>query len=148
MAAALENAPENSEELPDKSEEMPDNSEEMQEMPVPKRGRGRPKGSLDSAPRTRRRILEEPVEPVRAPTPEPTPEPTVVPNEPVRMKTRRAPVRADPVVPTSAVEPLPAAPPSPRTLFRQAAETIYHLQSQKENARRNYWAEQINKTLR
>ena len=147
MTAALENASENSQELLDNSENKLDNSEEIQEMPVPKRGRGRPKGSLDSAPR-RRRIIEEPLEPVRAPTPEPTPAPTVVPAEPVRMKTRRAPVRVDAIAPTPMVAPLPAAPPSPRALFRQAAETIYHLQSQKENARRNYWAEQINKTLR
>ena len=106
------------------SEELANNSEQIEELPV-KRGRGRPKGSVDSAPR-KRRIVEEPPEPV-AP---------VAPTEPVRAKTRRA------------APPPQAEPPSPRTLLKQAGETIYQLQSQRDTARRDFWAQQIGKSLR
>ena len=105
------------------SEELLDNSEKCEELPV-KRGRGRPKGSLDSAPR-KRRIVEEP--------PEPTP---VAPTEPVRAKTRRA------------APPPQAEPPSPRALLKQAGETIYQLQLQRDTARRDFWAQKIQKSLR
>ena len=104
------------------SEELADNSQQIEELPV-KRGRGRPKGSIDSAPR-KRRIVEEPPEPV-----------PVAPTEPVRAKTRR---------PT----PSPPEPPSPRTLLKQAGETIYQLQNQRDTARREFWAQQIGKSLR
>ena len=107
----------------EKNEELANNSEQIEELPV-KHGRGRPKGSVDSAPR-KRRIVEEPPEPV-AP---------VAPTEPVRAKTRR---------PT----PSPPEPPSPRTLLKQAGETIYQLQSQRDTARRDFWAQQIGKSLR
>ncbi len=139
-------APENSE----NSQEIPENSEQIQELPVPKRGRGRPKGALDSAPR-KRRIIEEPL-PIKdsvEPSPEPPkPAPAPAPVEPVRIKTRRAPVRVEPT-PMAVQEPVaPPAPPSPRTLFRQAGETIYQLQAQRENARRDYWAQAIHRSLR
>ncbi len=39
-------------------------------------------------------------------------------------------------------------PLSPRTLLRQAGETIYALQNQRDSARREYWAQQIAKSLR
>ena len=104
------------------SEELVNNSEQIEELPV-KRGRVRPKGSIDSAPR-KRRIVEEPPEPV-----------PVAPTEPVRAKTRR---------PT----PSPPEPPSPRTLLKQAGETTYQLQSQRDTARRDFWAQQIAKSLR
>ena len=122
---------------------------------VEKKGRGRPKGSLDKAPRKRTVIREEPVtppaepEPIELAEPEPVtkaePKPkakarrTVIePVEPVAMKRQPAPVAI----------PDPPAPLSPRTLFRQAGETIYALQSQRETARRDYWAQQIGKSLR
>ena len=113
------------------SQELANNSEQIEELPV-KRGRGRPKGSVDSAPR-KRRIVEEPPEPV-APV---APVAPVEPKEPTRMKTQRA-----------APTPPPPEPPSPRTLLKQAGETIFQLQSQRDSARRDYWAQQINKSLR
>ncbi len=145
----MTDAPENSE----NSQEIPENSEQIQELPVPKRGRGRPKGALDSAPR-KRRIIEEPLLPIKE-TVEPPPEPpapkaipTPAPSEPIRIKTRRAHVRVEPT-PMAVQEPVaPPAPPSPRTLFRQAGETIYQLQAQRENARRDYWAQAIHRSLR
>ena len=124
------------------SQELPDNSENLQELAVVKRGRGRPKGSLDSAPR-KRKIVEEPPEEPAPPVaaPKPAPAKPVAPTEPVRQKTRPPAARAK--------EPVEAeAPPSPRTLFRQAGETIFALQSQRENARKDFWAQQIHKSLR
>ena len=151
--------PENSEELPDNSKELPDNSLQMTEnadksdSQVEKKRRGRPKGSMDKAPRKRTVIREEPVtppaepEPIELAEPEPVtkaePKPkakarrTVIePVEPVAMKRQPAPVV------------IPPAPLSPRTLFRQAGATIYALQSQRETARRDFWAQQVEKSLR
>ena len=142
MTEALEN----SEELPENSQQTTDNEELSVQME--KRGRGRPKGSVDKAPRKQTKIIEEEVEPpAPAPAP-PTPAPpTIAPAEPVRLKTRRAPAvtQAAPTMPTPQLAP---APLSPRTIFKQASETIYQLQSEREHARRQYWAAQIEKSLR
>ena len=142
MTEALEN----SEELPENSQQTADNEELS--VQIEKRGRGRPKGSVDKAPRKRTKIIEEEVEPP-APPPAPAPAPaiTIAPAEPVRLKTRRAPAvtQAAPIMPTPQLAP---APLSPRTIFKQASETIYQLQSEREHARRQYWAAQIEKSLR
>ena len=137
----MTDAPENSE----NSQDIPENSEQIQALPVPKRGRGRPKGALDSAPR-KRRIIEEPLLPIKEVAEPPKPIPTPAPVEPVRIKTRRAPVRVESAM--AVQEPVAPAPPSPMTLFRQAGETIYQLQAQRENARRDYWAQAIHRSLR
>ena len=154
MTEALEN----SEELPDNSLQSPKN-EENSEI-TEKKGRGRPKGSLDKAPRKRIVIREEPATPVAepvAPEPEPIPKPAPIPEpapEP-KKKVRRIVAPSEPVVmktgPAAVAVPAPVAmyaPLSPRTLFRQAGETIYALQNQRETARRDYWAQQIGKSLR
>jgi CshA-type fibril repeat protein len=82
-----------------------------------------------------------------APAPAPAPAIAIAPAEPVRLKTRRAPAvtQAAPIMPTPQLAP---APLSPRTIFKQASETIYQLQSEREHARRQYWAAQIEKSLR
>jgi len=150
MAGVSDNLQDNSQETTENSE----NSQEIVEVTAEKRGRGRPKGSRDSVPR-KRKIIEEPVAqevPPEPPTP-PVPE-IVAPSEPARMKTRRAYTpRAPTPVPQHSPQPAqppppPPQPPSPRTLFRQAGETMYHLQTQRNNARRDYWAEQIEKSLK
>ena len=146
MTEALEN----SEELLENSQQITDNEELS--VQIEKRGRGRPKGSVDRAPRKRTKIIEEAVEapapapPAPAPPPAPTP-PPIAPAEPVRLKTRRAPAVSQPapIMPTPQTAP---APLSPRTIFKQASETIYQLQSEREHARRQYWAAQIEKSLR
>ena len=142
MTEALEN----SEELLENSQQTTENEELS--VQFEKRGRGRPKGSVDKAPRKRTKIIEEAVEPpAPAPAP-PAPAPAPAPVEPVRLKTRRAPAVAQPApthVPTPQTAP---APLSPRTIFKQARETIYQLQSEREHARRQYWAAQIEKSLR
>ncbi len=153
---------ENSEECPEKSLQCVENSlqftknEELSDVPVEKRQRGRPKGSTDKVPRKRTVIREEPVSPVEvelAPTIAPSPPPVepkkrcvntsasaavVAPSGPVRMQTHW---------PVSVIIP-PSQPTSPRTLLRQSGETIYALQTQRESARREYWAQQIAKSLR
>ena len=111
---------------------------------ITKKGRGRPKGSVDKAPRKRTKIIEEAVEPPAPPAPPPPP---VAPVEPVRVKTRRAPAVAQPA-PTQVATPTAPAPLSPRTIFKQASETIYQLQSEREHARRQYWTAQVEKSLR
>ncbi len=121
---------------------MEENPQEPENQPLeiePKRGRGRPKGSVDKAPRKRTKIIEEAVEPP------PPPPPPVAPVEPVRIKVRRA-TPAPTHVPVQA--PTPASPLSPRTVFKQAGETIHQLQTQREHSRRDYWAEQISKSFR
>ena len=136
MTEALEN----SEELLENSQQIPEN-EELPEQ-IEKRGRGRPKGSVDRAPRKRTKIIEEAAEP-----PAPAPAPVIAPAEPVRLKTRRAPAVSQPAPIMAAPQTAPA-PLSPRTIFKQASETIYQLQSEREHARRQYWAAQIEKSLR
>ena len=140
MTEALEN----SEELLENSQQIPEN-EELPEQ-IEKRGRGRPKGSVDRAPRKRTKIIEGAAEPP-VPAPAPAPVPVIAPAEPVRLKTRRAPAASQPapIIPTPQTAP---APLSPRTIFKQASETIYQLQSEREHARRQYWAAQIEKSLR
>ena len=144
MTEALEN----SEELLENSQPTAENEELS--VQIEKRGRGRPKGSVDKAPRKRTKIIEETVEPAPAPAPVPPPPiaPPIAPAEPVRLKTRRAPAVAQPApthVPTPQTAP---APLSPRSILKQASETIYQLQSEREHARRQYWAAQIEKSLR
>ena len=125
--------------LEENSPTIEEKTQESESQPLeiePKRGRGRPKGAVDKAPRKRTKIIEEAVEP-------PAPPPPVTPAEPVRIKVRRATP-----APAQVQAPTPAAPPSPRTMFKQASETIHQLQTQREHARRDYWAEQISKSLR
>ena len=91
-------------------------------QPPEKRGRGRPAGAKDKAPRARKpRIVEQPLEPEPAPAPAaPAPKPKV-------QKVQQAPPPEPPMVPE---------PPSPRTQQRDAARLIFHLQQQKNESRR------------
>jgi len=112
----------------DNSDIVAENSQELAtiEQQSEKRGRGRPKGSRDAAPRRPRtvRIVEE--EP-REPTPEPA---------------RASAARAEPAANND------PPPPSPRTLFKQTSDAMATLQTQRESARRAYWQDAINRTLR
>ena len=116
--------------IADNSQELLENSEKSE-----KRGRGRPKGSRDSAPRKPRTIIVE--------EPEDAPEPI----EKVAEKVKR--VKEPPTTaPTPSAPSAPSAPLSPRTIFRQASATITQMQSEREKARRDYWSEAITKSLR
>ena len=101
----MEDIPENSDNSPEKSEELP------------KRGRGRPKGSKDTAPRRTR---------IREVSPEP-----VVKAQPKEPK--------EEAKPTAQPKEAAARSPSPRTVFRQASDSLAALQGQREAARRAYW---------
>ena len=105
---------------PENSDNSPEKSEEM-----PKRGRGRPKGSKDTAPR-RTRIREVSPEPV------------------VKARPKDGPNEETAKEPTEAA----ARSPSPRTVFRQASDSLAALQGQREAARRAYWQDAIARSLR
>ena len=102
--------------------------QEPVEPATQKRGRGRPAGAKDKAPRARKpRIVEQPLEPepvpapvVEAPAATPAPKPRV-------QKVQAAPPPEPPVVPE---------PPSPRSQQREAARLTCHLQHQKNESRR------------
>ena len=104
---------------PENSDNSPEKSEEL-----PKRGRGRPKGSKDTAPR-RTRIREVSPEPMKEARP------------------KEAKPKEEKAAPTAE-----KAPPSPRTVFRQASDSLATLQGQREAARRAYWQDAIARSLR
>ena len=157
---------ENAEELSNNSLQCAENSlqiKENQELPdvAEKKQRGRPKGSTDKMPRKRTVIREEPVTPVEV-------EPAIaavaavaaiidIAPVPPAIKKRRTTKGA--AIPTSEAVTMESVrlvqniiaerpPLSPRSLLRQAGETIYALQTQRDSARREYWAQQIAKSLR
>ena len=132
---------------------------ENEELPVAaeKKQRGRPKGSTDKTPRKRTVIREEPVTPVKV---EPAPAVTDVPPAVIAVKKkRRTNIATEPILPESegvtmdrmrlVQNIITERPPlSPRSLLRQAGETIYALQNQRDTSRREFWAQQIAKSLR
>ena len=91
---------------------------QVPEPPESKRGRGRPAGSKDKAPRaTKPKVRAEPItQPIPQPTQLPTPQP--IPQK--ETKTPRTPT----VVEERPPSPEPA---SPRTLFRQTSEHLLNL---------------------
>ena len=117
----LENATENVENEP----EEPVQAEEPQ--PEPKK-RGRPAGAKDRAPRKKIKIVAEPL----APPEEPEPSEPSQPSQPSQLE--------------QAPEPMPE-PPRPRTLHRQAAELILHLNNQRSEARRAQMRDMYTKNL-
>ena len=134
MDNSVENSvapPDNSEELPENPEQLPDNSQELptNEEKVEKRARGRPKGSKDTVPRRPRVVIVE-----QSPEPDPPPPPKPRERKP---REQREPVYHE-----------PPEPPSPRTVFRQASESLAALQDQREQARRAYWQDAIARSLR
>ena len=136
-------------------------------MPVAaeKKQRGRPKGSTDKIPRKRKVIREEPVTPVKV---EPATTPAIIDITPAIAATaavavppvikKRRTIKG-PAIPTSEAvrmnsirlvqDLIGERPPlSPRSLLRQTGEAIYALQNQRDSARREYWSQQIAKSLR
>ena len=117
----LENAPENVE--PEQAEQAEEPALEPAQ-PEPKK-RGRPAGAQDKAPRKKIKIVAEPLAP-----PEDLSEEPEQPSQPSQ----------------SQPEPVPQ-PPSPRTLHRQAAELILHLNNQRTEARRAQVRDMYTKNL-
>ena len=163
MVEAVENPlqfPENSLQCDENSLQITEN----EELPVAaeKKQRGRPKGSTDKTPRKRTVIREEPITPVKvepiAPTVTDVP-PAIAAIAAVTKKKRRTNIANEPILPESEgvtmermriVQNLVGERPplSPRSLLRQAGETIYALQNQRDTSRREFWAQQIAKSLR
>ena len=155
-------AVENSEEFPENALQCDNNSlqiTENQELPdvAEKKQRGRPKGSTDKIPRKRTVIREEPVTPVEVePVPaiiDIAPVPPAVEPKKKRRTTKSAAIPTSEAVTMESIRLvqniIAERPPlSPRSLLRQAGETIYALQTQRDGARREYWAQQIAKSLR
>ena len=109
------------EDIPESSDNSPEKSEEL-----PKRGRGRPKGSKDTAPRRTR---------IREVSPEPA----------VKEKSKEPALKEKPKAQPREAE---GGPPSPRTAFRQASDSLATLQGQREALRRAYWQDAITRSLR
>ena len=157
MAEASENSlqsSENSLQCNENSLQIAENEE--LHVAAEKKQRGRPKGSTDKTPRKRTVIREEPVTPIKV-EPVSVTAPTVA--VPPVIKKRRTNIANEPILPESEgvtmermriVQNLVAerSPLSPRSLLRQAGETIYALQNQRDGARREFWAQQIAKSLR
>ena len=103
------------------AEPAPDPVPDIENVPEPKK-RGRPAGAKDRAPRKKTiKIVEEPIAQPEEPREEPPQEP------------------AQPSQPSQPSQPQPVQapePPSPRTLHRQAAELILHMNNQRNEARR------------
>ena len=122
----------------------------LQATETPKRGRGRPAGAKDKAPRAKKaRIVEEPLEP-----PEPAaiaaiavPEPAPVPAPAPPRASKRQVLQAPTPLRTSAAIAAIAEPPSPRTQQREAAMLLYQLQHQKHEGRRAVLREMYTKDL-
>ena len=125
MAEVEATIPENSETI-----EAPEEPPAAQEAaPEPKRGRGRPAGSKDRAPRTTKPRVR--VEPIPQPAPKATPAPAPTP----------APAR-EPSPPTPVEESPPSPePPSPRTLFRQTSAHLLNLRDVMNSQKRASAAE-------
>ena len=114
QTSLLADAPENSE--PPKTPEAPEPQEAQASEPAPsaepKRGRGRPAGAKDRAPRAKPKVRVEPIPTPKAPAPAPAGD---------------LPGRAPPVVEHVEARPPSPEPPSPRTLFRQTSAHLLNL---------------------
>ena len=122
--------------IPENSESIaPETQEVVEEPPAPaepKRGRGRPAGAKDKAPRTakprvRAEPIPQPVEPKRA-APKPAPAPV---EEPPQVEER----------------PPSPEPPSPRTLFRQTSAHLLNLRDVMNSQKRASAAERYTSRL-
>ena len=166
MVEAVENSSQSSENSLqcDKKSLQIDENEELH-VAAEKKQRGRPKGSTDKTPRKRTVIREEPVTPVKVePIAPAVADATAVPPATatiaaVTKKKRRTNIATEPILPESegvtmdrmrlVQNIITERPPlSPRSLLRQAGETIYALQNQRDTSRREFWAQQIAKSLR
>ena len=102
------------------------------EPPESKRGRGRPAGSKDKAPRATKPKVR--VEPIPQPAPKPAPKPL--------HQIQEAP-------PPTVVEERPPSPEpaSPRTLFRQTSEHLLNLRDVMNSQKRTLAAERYTNRL-
>ena len=135
MAEVDATIPENSESIAPETQEV---VEEPPAPPEPKRGRGRPAGAKDKAPRTAKpRVRAEPI-----------PQPV----EPKRAAPKQAPAPAQvhqAVEPESTPVERPPSPepPSPRKLFRQTSAHLLNLRDVMNSQKRVSAAERYTSRL-
>ena len=139
MAEAEATIPENSEPQDAPEEQAPAAAppESQPDEPPPKRGRGRPAGAKDKAPRTIKPKVR--VEPIPQPEAKATP----------KARPAQAPAAADPVAGQSAVEARPPSPEplSPRTLYRQTSAHLLNLRDVMNSQKRASAAERYTARL-
>ena len=123
--------------IPENSENTTPETQEVAEPPAPaepKRGRGRPAGAKDKAPRsTKPKVRVEPI-----PAPKATPAPSQASTEP--------PAETHPVEDVKARAPSPE-PPSPRTLFRRTSAHLLDLRDAMNSQKRASTAEKYTSRL-
>ena len=140
MAESEETIPENSEN-PEPQEAPPAPSAPSapsEPAAEPKRGRGRPAGSKDKAPRVKVRV-----EPIPQPEPKPAPAQSGVASDAPPAAAGALPDRALPVV----ERPPSPEPPSPRTLFRQTSAHLLNLRDVMNSQKRASTAEKYTSRL-
>ena len=130
--------PEATEPVTEEALETPDPIVEPPAEPEPKdkRGRGRPAGSKDKAPRVVKPKIRVKVEPLAAPVEAPAPEPAA---EPAASSSA-----AQPPAPEPTPEP---SPPSPRTMYRQTAAQLLSLRDVMTASKRAATASQYSSKL-
>jgi hypothetical protein len=139
MAEEVSTTPDNSATIAEKVEKPVENVEktvEKSEEVAPKK-KGRPAGAKDKAPRVKKPrvvVVEEPLEapPVKKQTESSQP-PAVSPAAP--LETPRTAVHVAPEIHE------PPAPPSPRTVMREASRHILELKRLESSARRTHLGE-------
>jgi hypothetical protein len=139
MAEEVSTTPDNSATIAEKVEKPVENVEktvEKSEEAAPKK-KGRPAGAKDKAPRAKKPrvvVVEEPLEapPVKKQTESSQP-PAILPAAP--LETPRAAVHVAPEIHE------PPAPPSPRTVMREASRHILELKRLESSARRTHLGE-------
>ena len=143
MAEAEATIPENSETITE-----PVTTVEEPQAPEPKRGRGRPAGAKDKAPRTTKpKVRVEPIPPKVKPALAPAGD---LPDKSPPPKPKPAPAQAVdlPDKSTPPVERTPSPePPSPRTLFRQTSAHLLNLRDVMNSQKRASAAERYTASL-
>ena len=131
-----------------------ENSEPQDALPAdtpapeepPKRGRGRPAGSKDKAPRaTKPKVRVEPIPKRQPAAATPEAKPAAVGRSPERSVPAEEPA-ADPVAPEPPRPPSPE-PPSPRTLYRQTSAQLLNLRDVMNSQKRASAAERYTARL-
>ena len=134
MAEVEATIPENSETIIATETEIVEPPAQVPEPPEEKRGRGRPAGAKDKAPRTKPKVRAEPIpQPAAKPAAKPAP----------------APAQAVDLPDTPPVEERPPSPepPSPRTLFRQTSAHLLSLRDAMNSQKRASAAERYTSKL-
>jgi len=141
MAEEVSTTPDNSATIAEKAEKPVENvkkTAEKSEEVAPKK-KGRPAGAKDKAPRAKKPRVVVVEEPLESPAKTQTQPPASLPAAPPRhIETHRAGGQTVQVAPEIHEPP---APPSPRTVMREASRHILELKRLESSARRTHLGE-------